>query len=122
MEAAKGLLPPETTYARNAYEAARKTDALLILTEWNEFRGLDLARLRGFMAGRVLVDMRNIYRADEMERHGFQYHGIGSPVPPRRMETTAGLLRTAGTRFAPSASSRALRQYGEEALEPVGSP
>ena len=51
--------------------------ALVIVTEWNAFRALDFKRLRATMTSPVLVDLRNVYRAAEVERHGFRYSGIG---------------------------------------------
>ncbi|MCP5939802.1 UDP binding domain-containing protein, partial [Klebsiella pneumoniae] len=52
-------------------------DAVAIVTEWNEFRALDLDRIRGLVAAPVLIDLRNIYNRDEVERHGFAYHAVG---------------------------------------------
>ncbi|MDV2988374.1 UNVERIFIED_CONTAM: UDP binding domain-containing protein, partial [Methylobacteriaceae bacterium AG10] len=52
-------------------------DALVIVTEWNAFRALDLARLKALMAAPVLVDLRNVYAPAEVVRHGFAYVGIG---------------------------------------------
>ncbi len=64
-------------YAQGPYEAAQDADALVIVTEWNQFRALDLARLKSTMKSPVLVDLRNIYRADEVTAHGFAYSSIG---------------------------------------------
>lgn len=61
----------------NAYEAAREADATVIITEWNEFRALDLSRLEKVMRGRVIVDLRNVYALPEMSASGFVYHSIG---------------------------------------------
>lgn len=66
-------------YAEGPYEAAEGADALVIVTEWNQFRALDFKRLKTLMRGPVLVDLRNIYRQDEVTRHGFSYTGIGRP-------------------------------------------
>jgi UDPglucose 6-dehydrogenase len=52
-------------------------DALVIVTEWDEFRALDLGKLAERMKGRVLVDLRNVYERDEAERAGLDYYGIG---------------------------------------------
>jgi UDPglucose 6-dehydrogenase len=76
MEAAAGLLPP-IEYARNAYEAAEGADCLVIVTEWNEFRSLDLRRLKKSMKTPALVDLRNIYKRAEIESQGFAYESIG---------------------------------------------
>ncbi|XUY28310.1 UDP-glucose dehydrogenase family protein [Agrobacterium sp. rho-8.1] len=64
-------------YADGPYEAAQDADAVVIVTEWNQFRALDLDRLKSIMASPVLVDLRNIYRPDEVTAHGFTYAGIG---------------------------------------------
>jgi len=66
-------------YAEDAYGAARDADALVIVTEWNQFRALDFARLKSVMKAPVLVDLRNIYRHDEVTKHGFAYTSIGRP-------------------------------------------
>ncbi|MDK4734624.1 UDP-glucose/GDP-mannose dehydrogenase family protein [Rhizobium sp. CNPSo 3490] len=65
-------------YANGPYEAAADADALVIVTEWNQFRALDFNRLKQSMRAPVLVDLRNIYRSDEIRRHGFTYTGIGT--------------------------------------------
>ncbi|HEX4040635.1 MAG TPA: UDP-glucose/GDP-mannose dehydrogenase family protein [Xanthobacteraceae bacterium] len=76
MEQAKPLLPA-VHYCNSAYNAAEGADAVVIATEWEQFRALDLARLKGVMARPVIVDLRNIYRADEMKRANFRYVAIG---------------------------------------------
>ncbi|CAO4134729.1 UDP-glucose dehydrogenase family protein [Methylorubrum extorquens] len=76
MEQAQPLLQG-VAYAEDAYACAEGADALVIVTEWNAFRALDLARLKGLMRAPVLVDLRNIYAPAETERHGFAYSGIG---------------------------------------------
>ncbi|UAX95095.1 UDP-glucose 6-dehydrogenase [Ensifer adhaerens] len=67
-------------YASDPYEAANEADALVIVTEWNEFRALDFRRLKSAMKTPVLVDLRNIYRQDEVAKHGFAYSSIGRPL------------------------------------------
>ena len=64
-------------YGRDAYDAARGANALVLLTEWNAFRSLDLARLRAEMAGATLIDLRNVYDPAAVRAHGFTYRGIG---------------------------------------------
>jgi UDPglucose 6-dehydrogenase len=76
MEQAKPALPA-VSYCASAYAAAEGADALVIATEWEQFRALDLGRLRSVMAQPVIVDLRNIYRADEMKRAEFRYVAIG---------------------------------------------
>ncbi len=78
MEQAKKILPG-VTYCENPYACAQGADALVIVTEWEEFRALDFAQLKSAMAHPVIVDLRNIYRPEEMTRHGFVYHSIGRP-------------------------------------------
>jgi UDPglucose 6-dehydrogenase len=76
MEKAKAELP-EITYCLSPYEAAQQADAILVLTEWNEFRGLDWDNLAKIVAHPLLIDGRNLYSAAEVETHGFQYVCIG---------------------------------------------
>jgi UDPglucose 6-dehydrogenase len=64
-------------FCRDAYHAAEGADALILATEWNEFRGLDLARIKGALRAPVVIDMRNIYERRVMERGGFRYTGVG---------------------------------------------
>jgi UDPglucose 6-dehydrogenase len=79
MEQAKPQLP-DVMCCQNAYEAAEAADAVVIVTEWEQFRALDLGRLKQVMAQPTLVDLRNVYRADEMKRAKFRYVGIGAPA------------------------------------------
>jgi len=76
MEQAKPQLPA-IHYHNSAYAAAEGADAVVIATEWEQFRALDLARLKSLMAQPVIVDLRNIYRADEMKRAAFRYVAVG---------------------------------------------
>ncbi|KAA1182457.1 UDP-glucose/GDP-mannose dehydrogenase family protein [Rhizobium tropici] len=73
------LVIDNIAYAEDAYDAARGADALVIVTEWNQFRALDFARLKSVMKAPVLVDLRNIYRHDEVTKHGFAYTSVGRP-------------------------------------------
>jgi UDPglucose 6-dehydrogenase len=79
MEHAKPLFPGLES-AANAMAVADGADALVIVTEWDEFRALDLGKLAERMKGRVLVDLRNVYERDEAERAGLDYYGIGRPA------------------------------------------
>jgi UDPglucose 6-dehydrogenase len=65
------------TYCQNAYEAAQGADALVVATEWNEFRMLDLGRVRGLLRQPVVFDGRNIHVPDHMARLGFRYVSVG---------------------------------------------
>ena len=76
MEQAKSELP-DITYCEDPYAVAKDADALVIVTEWRQFRALDLKRLKREMANPVMVDLRNIYRRDEMEALGFTYESVG---------------------------------------------
>lgn len=78
MEQAK-LELPDITYCDNPYACAAKADALVIVTEWEQFRALDLQRLKQEMAQPIIVDLRNIYRTEEMAEHGFVYESVGRP-------------------------------------------
>ena len=79
MAYARQLLPQGVEYAANALDAAAGADALVLLTEWNEFRALSPARLRRAMRGNVLLDFRNVYDPEAMRAAGFRYHSIGRP-------------------------------------------
>ncbi len=79
MDQAKPLLPDGITYCTSALDAAKGADALVLITEWNEFRAIAPERLRDAMAGQVLVDLRNVYDPAAMRAVGFDYHGIGRP-------------------------------------------
>ncbi|VBB68656.1 UDP-glucose dehydrogenase [invertebrate metagenome] len=70
-------LMPDILYCHNAYETMKGAEALVILTEWNEFRSLDLARMRRLLKELILVDLRNIYDPSDVTRAGFQYTCIG---------------------------------------------
>ncbi len=76
MENARRLLP-ELQLAEDPYDLATGADALVVVTEWNEFKHLDLKRIKELMRGDVLIDGRNIYEPAEMRRLGFRYRGMG---------------------------------------------
>jgi UDPglucose 6-dehydrogenase len=77
MDQARPLLPESVTYCRDAMDAASGADAVVLITEWNEFRALSPTRLRDTMRGRVLVDFRNAWDPVAMRQAGFDYQGIG---------------------------------------------
>jgi UDPglucose 6-dehydrogenase len=79
MDQARPLLPPDVAYCRDALDAARGADLLVVVTEWNEFRALSPERLRDAMAGDLIIDLRNLYEASAMQTAGFRYHSIGRP-------------------------------------------
>jgi UDPglucose 6-dehydrogenase len=76
MTAAQALLA-DVTWCGDAYETAKDADAIVVLTEWNEFRGLDLKRLAAQMREPVLIDFRNIYSAGDVAKTPFVYHSLG---------------------------------------------
>jgi UDPglucose 6-dehydrogenase len=76
MDNARHLLP-EVTMMDDPYKLAEGCDALVVVTEWNEFKNLDLAKVRAAMKTPVLFDGRNIYEPAEMRALGFTYRGIG---------------------------------------------
>ena len=76
MEQAKPLMS-NVTFCNDAYSCAEGASALVIVTEWEQFRALDFARLKKVMERPVLVDLRNIYRPEEIARHGFVYESVG---------------------------------------------
>jgi UDPglucose 6-dehydrogenase len=76
MEAAKAVLGP-VTYGKNPYEIATGAEAIVVVTEWDEFRALDFRRLKQEMKAPVIVDLRNIYKSEEMEKYGFAHFPIG---------------------------------------------
>jgi UDPglucose 6-dehydrogenase len=78
MDQARTMLD-EVVYADDAYACAEGADALVIVTEWDEFRALDLKRIQASMVTPVLVDLRNIYRPSDMAKRGFSYVGVGRP-------------------------------------------
>ncbi len=76
MEQARTLLPG-VEFCENPYDCAQGADALAVLTEWDEFRALDLTRIMAALASPAIVDLRNIYRPEDMRRRGFKYSSIG---------------------------------------------
>ncbi|MEM8635329.1 MAG: UDP-glucose/GDP-mannose dehydrogenase family protein [Pseudomonadota bacterium] len=77
VEATKLL--PDLALAGSAYEAVEGADAMVIITEWDQFRALDLERIKDGMRGTTVVDLRNIYRPEDMAAKGFEYTSIGRP-------------------------------------------
>jgi UDPglucose 6-dehydrogenase len=74
---ARRLLPPTVTYCESPYEAAEGADALALVTEWNEFKFLNLERVRVLLRRPVVFDGRNVWEPERMRRLGFEYHSIG---------------------------------------------
>src|SRR4051794_40081921 len=78
MDEAKKLMPEVTCFG-DAYAAMDGADALVLITEWNEFRALDLGRVRSLLRRPLVIDLRNIYKPEEMTEAGLVYHSIGRP-------------------------------------------
>mgnify|MGYP001764708132 CR=1 FL=1 len=77
MEEARKYLPQGIEYAQDAYETCTDADAVVLMTEWNQYRALDLDRLMEEMQGRVFIDLRNVYEPQKMKDKGFIYAGVG---------------------------------------------
>jgi UDPglucose 6-dehydrogenase len=75
-EQAEPMLPG-VTFAADAYAVAADADALVLVTEWDEFRALDLRRVASAMRGNQLIDLRNVYDPEDVRRAGLSYRGIG---------------------------------------------
>ena len=88
VEEAKKLMP-DLCYCDDAYDAVAGADVLVILTEWNSYRALDLRRIKTLMKTANIVDLRNIYRPDEMAQLGYRYVSLGRPQPSQA-ELAAG--------------------------------
>ena len=82
------------TLAADAYDAARGADAVAIITEWNEFRGMNLKRLKKLMRKPVLCDLRNIYEPQDVEAAGMCHVGVGRGRPPIQRRGTRGARGT----------------------------
>ena len=76
MPKAKSLFP-KVKYGKSAYEAAQGSDAILVLTDWNEFKQIDFSKLKTLVRQSVMVDGRNMYDSEKMAEMGFTYHGMG---------------------------------------------
>ena len=82
-------LMPDLTYCRNSYETMEGADALVLITEWNEFRALDLERVKNLLKTPTVIDLRNIYKPADMAAAGFFYSSVGRAAP----ELTPAQLR-----------------------------
>ena len=78
MDQARELLT-DVKLCADPYDCAEGAEALVIVTEWDSFRALDLKRIAGVMASPSIVDLRNVYRGDDVRRRGFRYVGVGTP-------------------------------------------
>jgi len=101
MAHAKKILE-NVSFAEDAYDCVTGTDAVAIITEWNEFRALDLERVHGLMNHPVLVDLRNIYRREEVARYGFDYVAVGRQGTAKRRRAADRTPRTSTEADAPA--------------------
>jgi UDPglucose 6-dehydrogenase len=85
----------DVAWYQDPYEVVKDADILVIITEWNEFRALDMERIAGSMKTKTIVDMRNIYRPNDMKKLGFTYISIGRPAVVQDSETQAVSLKLA---------------------------
>ena len=83
MEVARAMLPASVAFCADAHDAARDADALVVVTEWNEFRALSPDRLKQSMRGKLVMDLRNVFDPVTMAAAGLDYRGIGRPQPAR---------------------------------------
>lgn len=97
-------LYPQVTYCENAYEVADGADTLVIVTEWNQFRKLELDRLHQLLRSPMIIDLRNLYEPEKMAAAGFDYISIGRPEG-RRAAATDNVVPM------PSAEARTARVY-----------
>src|SRR5215472_13580350 len=89
-------LMPELDYRSDPYEAMDGADALILITEWNAFRALDLARVKRLLRRPLVIDLRNIYKPEEMAAIGLAYHSIGRASSPAEAAAAAPTLRVIG--------------------------
>jgi UDPglucose 6-dehydrogenase len=89
MEQAKQILA-DVTYCQDPYDCVEEADAVVIITEWEQFRALDLERVRDLMACPVMVDLRNVYRPEEVKKYGFAYTSVGRLPTQQPVNLAAG--------------------------------
>jgi UDPglucose 6-dehydrogenase len=90
---AREVLPEDVEYADSAYAAAEDADAVLIVTEWEEFAALDLQRLRSLLKYPIVIDGRNLYSCEEMAEAGFLYSSVGRPDASPRKEAAVKMKK-----------------------------
>jgi UDPglucose 6-dehydrogenase len=77
MDEARQLLPAGIEYMQNPYEACKDADAVILMTEWNQYRALDLDKLATLMRCKIFIDLRNVYEPEKLKKKGFVYVGVG---------------------------------------------
>ena len=70
-------MPDETEYSHNLEDTVKDADAVVLMTEWDEYKNMDLKKINHCMKGKLFVDLRNIFDPQEMEEIGFEYHSVG---------------------------------------------
>ena len=80
IDEARKLLPGQVKYFDNIFAAVNGADVIVLMTEWNEYRGLDLAQVKQLMKGEAFVDLRNVYEPEMMRDLGFRYMCIGRTI------------------------------------------
>jgi UDPglucose 6-dehydrogenase len=100
-------LMPELDYCADAYATMEGADALVLITEWNAFRALDLERVKALLRRPLVIDLRNIYQPQEMQAAGLLYHSIGRPETTPGATTPGATTAGATTPGAPSAQNPA---------------
>jgi UDPglucose 6-dehydrogenase len=76
MDNTKNILP-DLTYCQDEYETAEGSNALVVATEWNQFRNLDLSKMKKLLKSPILLDLRNLYEPKKLKELGFIYDGVG---------------------------------------------
>ena len=112
MANAKSMIA-DVIYCRDAYECTSGADAVTIVTEWDMFRALDWDRIKRQLRSPILVDLRNIYRPDEMRKRGFSYHSVGQAELKESSQPSAA-------ENAPSSSLDPVRTGGGDAQRHAG--
>src|SRR5207253_11413948 len=106
MDNARRVLPASVVYCDSPSAAAADADAVALVTEWNEFKFLNLERLRAVMRRPVVFDGRNLWEPERMRRLGFEYHSIGRrPVLPTRRPRCGRSSRAVRASSAPTSAS-----------------
>jgi len=77
MKEAAHYLPPGIDYKESPYEVCEDADALILMTEWNQYRALDFERIKSLMKTAVFIDLRNVYEPEGMKEIDFKYIGVG---------------------------------------------
>ena len=77
MHEARRLLPAGIEYMQNPYDACKNADALVLMTEWNQYRALDREKLETLMHRKIFIDLRNVYDPERLKTRGFVYVGVG---------------------------------------------